>query len=238
MPARKPRRPPDPVGAASRIDITRIRLDADGYDSNGAYYGAGQPVFLVTWPDGAAQAIRAASLKAAWQKAEAAFAAGTRRDAQWQAAAADRAAHDLARKRTLERRTATYETAWSHPLTGERRQLVIKHTRDYLGSGEDHLEIESRKKGEPHPLSDTGYRSHFVKGLDLINTGGPVVLVDRLLVEAMREKGWLAREEKRRQGDLFQWADARDQTTAAPMASKPAARARPSRGRRPGQGSS
>lgn len=218
--------------ARAGIGVEPIKLDAQGYDANGAYYGTGQPVFLVTWPDGASQAIRAASLTAARQKAEQAFADGTRRDAQWQAAASDREAHDRPRKRDLARRTATYETTWSHPLTGDRRQLVIRHTRDYLGSGEDHLEIESRKKGESHPLSDTGYRSHFVKGLELINAGGPVVLVDRLLAEAMRDKAWLARESRRQQTDLFDWADARDAATRNAAAAKPATK-QPRRARKP-----
>ena len=54
----------------TKIDIQRIALDAQGYDDNGAYYGAGDPVFLVTLPDGHEQALRAKTRAAARAQAE------------------------------------------------------------------------------------------------------------------------------------------------------------------------
>ena len=228
--ARQRRRPADAKrdsgdDAAATLTVEPIEVDANGYDGNGAYYGTGTPVFLVTWPDGASQALRAATLEAARRKAKAML-----------ERSATEAAEDTRRRQVLEQkaaqtaperahRTTRYETTWRHPLTGATAKLAIKHTRDYLGSGEDHLEIESAK-GVPHPLSETGYRSHFVKGLDIINAGGPVVLVDRLVAEALRDRQWLARESRRQQIDLFDWADARDAATRTAAADKPAAKSR------------
>ena len=116
--------------------------------------------------------------------------------------------HDRARAE----RTTRYETIWRHPLTGEVRKLHIRHTRDYLGQGEDHVEVESATKGEANPLSATGYRSHFIKAPALINAGGPVTFVDGLVQEALRDRKWLAVETSRQQGDLFDWAAARSET--------------------------
>ena len=232
MPEPKARRSPDPAGAAPRIDITRIPLDADGYDGNGAFYGTGAPLFLVTWPDGSSQAMRAASLDAARHKAATMLdqAAAGAAEAARRRHALEQKAEQTARERAA--RTSRYETTWQHPLTGKTAKLAIKHTRDYLGSGEDHLEIES-VKGGPHPLSDTGYRSHFVKGLALINAGGPVVFVDRLVAEAIRDRTWLARESRRQQADLFDWADARDAATRSSAAKRPAKQPRRARTPKP-----
>ena len=224
MAVKRARRSPDPAGVVPNIDVAPIRLDADGYDSSGAYYGIGQPVFLITWPTGSTQAIRAASLEAAQRQA-----ATMLEHANAEAGEGARRREYLAERgeqtaRERARRITRYETRWRHPLTGQTATLAIKHTRDYLGSGEDHLEIESAK-GTPHPLSDTGYRSHFVKALELVNAGGPVVLVDRLVAEALRDRQWLARESRRQQTDLFDWADARDAATRS-AAAKPATKSR------------
>lgn len=217
-----------------KTDIRRIRLDAQGYDDNGAYYGAGDPVFLVTLPDGHEQAIRAKTQKAARTQAEARFA---ERNAAIPAAAPPRELEATAKAhaRKLKERTSTYATTWTHPLTQVEQKLTIKHTRDYLGQGQDHIEIDSGKARSPHPLSETGYRSEFIAATDLINAGGPVSFVDVLIAKALRDKTWLAAESRKAQGDLFQWAEAqteiaaRKKTPARPAAgtrvtSRPAAK--------------
>ena len=109
-----------------------------------------------------------------------------------------------------------YVTGWVDPFTGETHRLHIRHTRDYLAQDQDHIEIESAKGAarRSHPLSATGYLSHFMPALDLANAGGPVTFVDAWINRALASKEWRQTETKRRQGDLFQWADARDEIAA------------------------
>lgn len=114
------------------------------------------------------------------------------------------------------RKRTTYTTDWVNPFTGEVHRLGIRHTRDYLGQGEDHLEIETAK-GEArrdHPLSTTGYLSHFIRATELINAGGPVTFIDAWITRALASKEWRQADQKKQQGDLFTWAEARDATTA------------------------
>ena len=49
----------------------------------------------------------------------------------------------------LKERTATNTTSWTHPLTQVTHKLTIRHTRDYLGQGQDHIEIDSGKTRSP-----------------------------------------------------------------------------------------
>lgn len=206
-----------------KVELTRIPLDAQGYDANGAYYGTGAPVFLVTFPDGESQAIRAKSRTEAKTKAETLLVGRSMSNSGDDKPRRETKA--ATHKRALKERRTTYTTSWLHPLTQQRHALTIKHTRDYLSQGQDHIEIESAKKGTPHPVSETGYRSEFVRGTELINAGGPVTFVDALIAKAMRDKTWLAKETARAQGDLFQWADTQAETTQKARRSKrPAAK--------------
>ena len=58
------------------------------------------------------------------------------------------------------------------------------------------------------PITETGYRSHFLPALELINAGGPVTFVTAWLDREAKSKDWQKRQTVRQQGDLFQWADA------------------------------
>jgi hypothetical protein len=240
----------------AKIDIQRIRLDAQGYDDNGAYYGAGDPVFLISLPDGHEQAIRARTRALARIEADALLAkrstaamvgmavgevAAAKTDTPKQTVGATSARiPSAASPRSVSGTTSgatghasshcssmTYTTTWTHPLTHTTHTLRIRHTRNYLGQGQDHIEIESGKSHSPHPLSETGYRSEFVAATDLINADGPVSFVDGLIAKALRDKAWLTAENQKAQGDLFQWADA--QGEIATRKTKPA---RPPRARR------
>jgi hypothetical protein len=56
-----------------------------------------------------------------------------------------------------------HTVTWTHPITGKPRSLELTDTRDCLHAGNDHLEIRSIKpRDAPHPLSATGYLSHFI----------------------------------------------------------------------------
>lgn len=53
------------------------------------------------------------------------------------------------------------------------------------------------------PITETGYRSHFLTPQEVERAGGPVALVVAWLNEAARNKGWKEAEEKARQLNLF-----------------------------------
>lgn len=133
------------------------------------------------------------------------------------------------------RSRSTYHTDWVNPFTGEVHRLGIRHTRNYLGQGQDHLEIETAKSEQrrDHPLSATGYLSHFIAATDLINAGGPVTFVDAWIARALTSKEWRQTEQKKQQGDLFQWADAKaDATKRKPATRSASDKAKPAKPRK------
>lgn len=185
-----------------RLSLTRLRINAQGYDHDGSYWGAGPDVFIAVTADRTSEiTVRAANAREARSKAatELARKAGTPVPKQ---ALGGKSPH-----------ITRYETSWRHPLDGTTHKLAIRHSRDYLASGQDHLEIISATKKEPHPLSDTGYRSEFVPALALMNAGGPVTYVNALVARALTDRKWLTRESARAQGDLFAWAAAQAETS-------------------------
>lgn len=113
-----------------------------------------------------------------------------------------------------------YTLTWTHPLTQVEHKVSIRHTRDYLVSGTDHIEVESKVKKQPHPLSETGYRSIFTDTMALINAGGPVTFVHAEIQRAVQNPHWIRAEQKRAQGDLFQWAQAQSAITRRKPAQK------------------
>lgn len=119
-----------------------------------------------------------------------------------------------ARAEVTKRNSDRYLIAWLNPVTNQPVQIRIKHTRDYLAAGQDHIEIESIKpKRAALPVTETGYRSHFLPALELINAGGAVTFVTAWIDREARNKKWIAAETSRAQGDLFQWADTRREAT-------------------------
>lgn len=107
---------------------------------------------------------------------------------------------------------ARFELTWTNPFDGAEILISIVHKRDYAFRGTDHLEIVSENpERAPLPITRTGYLSHFINSLDLVNAGGPVTFVASWLERRAQTKEWRAAEAKRRQTDLFAWADARDE---------------------------
>jgi hypothetical protein len=124
------------------------------------------------------------------------------------------------------RKISKHIVHWTHPITGQPRSLELTHTRDYLHPYNDHLEIRSIKpRDAPHPLSQTGYFSHFIDADDLKVAGGAVRFVTDWLAREARSRPFISAEQKRLQGDLFTWAD---QVPSRPRPSKRPGR-RPSR---------
>jgi hypothetical protein len=101
-----------------------------------------------------------------------------------------------------------HTVTWTHPITGKPRSLELTDTRDCLHAGNDHLEIRSIKpRDAPHPLSATGYLSHFIDADELKAQGGAVRFVTEWLATEARSRAFIAAERKRLQGDLFSWAE-------------------------------
>lgn len=123
--------------------------------------------------------------------------------------------------------TEHYRIAWPNPITSETIHIRITHTRDYLAKGQSHIEIECIKpKGATLPITESGYRSHFIDALELVNSGGPVTFVTAWIEREAKSKAWRAAETARAQGDLFQWADAKRAVTgrkSTPATSRPVA---------------
>ena len=66
----------------------------------------------------------------------------------------------------------TYKNVWRDIL------IVIRHELDYLWKGTSHIEVHVvRPKRAAIPITETGYRSHFIDTLELINAGGVVTFV-------------------------------------------------------------
>jgi hypothetical protein len=123
------------------------------------------------------------------------------------------------------RKTTRHTLTWIHPITGKPRSLELTHTRDYLQPGNDHLEMRStHPRNTPHPLSATGYSSHFIDADELKAKGGAVRFATHWLASEARSKTFIAAEQRRLQGDLFAGGDA---APASPRQAAPARRPPP-----------
>ena len=219
----RPSPPADPNTSTRKPDIQRVRVNAERYDATGAYWGTGPDVFIATLNDGAQEiTVRAKSVTIAREKvaAELARPLGTPK-----AGAREPIGGASPNK-------ARYEIDWRDPAAGNGVRIRITHSRDYLGQGQDHIEVESlMPKKAPLPITESGYRSQFVSPLELVNDGGPVVFVTAWLDREAKGKDWQKRQAVRQQGDLFQWAEAQNEVGARGKAKppKPAAKAWPAR---------
>lgn len=197
-----------------KLSLQRLRIDPQGYDASGAYWGTGPDVFITTSADGQDEiTVRARNAAEARTKIAAELA---RKPGETREASAPLGGNPPRKSR--------YEIDWQDPASGNCLRLRITHSRDYLRSGSDHVEIESiRPKRAPLPITETGYRSHFLPALELMNAGGPVTFVTAWLTQEARGKAWSKRETERAQGDLFQWAETQSEVGQQRVKRKPAA---------------
>lgn len=203
---------------APKHALQRIRVDAKGYDDTGAYWGAGPDVFIATSGDGSDEiTVRANNVKEAREKIAAELARAPTAPPVNTAAIGGNAP-----------RKTRYEIAWTNPLTHETVTICITHSRDYLSSGSDHLEVESiRPKKAPLPITETGYRSHFIPPLELMNEGGAVIFVTAWIEQEAKGKAWSKAAAARQQGDLFSWAEAQSEVGKREAVKKPGKRKAP-----------
>ena len=197
----------------TKRDFQRKRVDAQGYDSIGTYWGAGPDVFIATTQDGTDEVtMRARNVREARKKVEAELA---RTPCAPRTVALDPIGGASPRK-------TRYEIDWLNAAASTTVRIRITHARDYLSSGSDHLEIESIKPPKaPLPITETGYRSHFMNALELINAGGPVTFVTAWLDQDAKGKAWTKVATAKTQGDLFQWAAAQGEIGQRPKPRRP-----------------
>ena len=89
----------------------------------------------------------------------------------------------------MKKRPTTYRIVWRDIL------IVILHELDYLWNGTSHIEVHVvRPKRAPIPITETGYRSHFIDTLELISAGGAVTFVTAWLDRGAESKAWQKHE--------------------------------------------
>jgi len=87
--------------------------------------------------------------------------------------------------------------------------IEVAYEADWLGSSEgpypaSHLAIRSTAPTKaPLPITETGYRSHFLEPGTVEEAGGPAAYVRAWLDHAASEPKWRKAEQARRQLDLF-----------------------------------
>lgn len=78
--------------------------------------------------------------------------------------------------------------------------VVIHYSTESWHSPFHHLEIKCK---EPLPITDTGYRSHFVSPEEMELFDSPKAFVQEWLDHAAKDPGWITREQDARQLSLF-----------------------------------
>jgi hypothetical protein len=207
---------------ARRLDVQRIRVNAQGYDSGGAYWGAGHDVFIATTADGAEEVtVRARNVAEARKKVAAELARQPGRERSEREPIGGNSPHKT-----------RHEIDWVNPVTNGTVRIRITHGREYLFASSDHLQIESiDPEKAPLPITGTGYLSHFISPIALVNAGGPVAFVTAWIERETKGKAWTKAAAKKAQGDLFQWADTQSEVgSKRPSRPKKAA---PKPGRKP-----
>lgn len=80
------------------------------------------------------------------------------------------------------------------------RMIEVSYDPDWLGGTAQHLELRSIR---PLPVTETGYRSRFLT-TDLVMSAKELeAFVKAWLDDAADDKDWRKREERDRQGELF-----------------------------------
>ena len=82
--------------------------------------------------------------------------------------------------------------------------LAVAYEPRWLESETAHLEVRVQApKGAPLPITETGYRSHFLPCGAVEDAGGPITFVRAWLDEAAKSAAWRRVRNRWRQLDLF-----------------------------------
>ena len=97
-----------------------------------------------------------------------------------------------------ERNIETFNFTWRD------KQITIRFERKFLGTSliSAHLQIESADR-VPLPITETGYKSHFMSAEMIDAEGGPVAYVQAWLDDASTATEWRDAEINRAQLTLF-----------------------------------
>lgn len=89
----------------------------------------------------------------------------------------------------------------THKLVWRGKQIEVAYNpRSFAGSA--HLQIRA-KDSRPLPITETGYRSHFIDPQDVEHLGGPVAYVEAWLNAMAETKAWKRAERDGIQLALF-----------------------------------
>ena len=94
---------------------------------------------------------------------------------------------------------------FEHRLIWGDYTIEVIHTSDWCAQiGLDHLSITCLSPERAAlPFTETGYKSHFLHGDNVIRAGGAVAYVTAWLDQASETPEWQAHVKKSRQGSLF-----------------------------------
>ena len=90
-------------------------------------------------------------------------------------------------------------------LTWRGRLIQVRYEPEWLGGGSfAHLTVTTLRPPQgPLPVSETGFRSHFLDAEKVDVAGGAVAYVQGWLNEAAKNRRWIAAEDAARQLSLF-----------------------------------
>jgi hypothetical protein len=95
-----------------------------------------------------------------------------------------------------------------HEIVWSGITICIRFERNWLGRPPSqyhptHLQIEAvQPPREPLPITETGYKSHFVAIEAIETAGGPVAYALAWIEDAAQDPAWKALQAQRRQGVL------------------------------------
>ncbi len=97
----------------------------------------------------------------------------------------------------------------THHIMWEGIEIEVRFARDWLGTSKGthptaHIEVETiNPRRAALPITDTGYRSHFLTAESVNAAGGAVAYVLEALNDAAKYSNWKAECDTQRQLTLF-----------------------------------
>lgn len=88
----------------------------------------------------------------------------------------------------------------THSIEWDGIIVAISHTANWLNSEYHHIELRA---DEPLPVTQTGYRSHFMNEEEFALFGDVTEFVIQWLDEAAKSREWISYKKKSRQLSLF-----------------------------------
>ena len=88
----------------------------------------------------------------------------------------------------------------THSILWDDIAVSISHTPNWLNSEFHHIELRADEK---LPVTETGYRSHFIHRDDFTRFENVTAFVEQWLEEAAKSPGWIRHKVESRQLSLF-----------------------------------